>query len=179
MKNRKKNKTNRLGIDFGKVIMEAVVGGRADTSFLGSSFEQAMSTPASEGAIEAVTALVEAFQGAVWIVSKCGPSVQNKTRGWLKHNQFYRQTGLDRENLRFCLKRNEKTPICRQLGITHFIDDRLDVLEPMIGVVPHLYLFGEQPAGVVCPEMITHVGDWRAVLDEILPAAQVSELAGA
>lgn len=32
----------RIGIDIGKVIMTPVAGGKADTSFLGGSFERAM-----------------------------------------------------------------------------------------------------------------------------------------
>jgi len=80
-----KNQTpHSLGLDFGKVIMGALVNGKADTSFLGTTYEEAMNSPATEGAIEAVTELVRLFEGRVWIISKCGPSVENKTRGWLK-----------------------------------------------------------------------------------------------
>ena len=57
----------------------------------------------------------------------------------------------------FCLKRPEKAIHCRELGITHFIDDRTDVLAAMIGVVPLLYLFGPQrgetPSGIKRPSM--------------------------
>jgi len=34
------------------------------------------------------------------------------------------------------------------LGITYFVDDRLDVLAPMLGIVSNLYLLGQQRKGV-------------------------------
>ena len=159
---------NKLGLDFGKVIMGAVRNGRADTSFLGTTFDEAMKSAPEEGAFDAIRQLVDRFSGGVWIVSKCGPSVENKTRGWLKHWKFYDETGLDRAHLRFCRERRDKALICRELEVTHFVDDRIDVLQPMVGVVPNLYLFGEQREGAVCPAWATPVGGWAAVLDEIL-----------
>ena len=141
---------DKLGLDFGKVIMGAVKNGRADTSFLGTTFNEAMKSPPGEGAFEATKQLVELFCGDVWIVSKCGPSVEQKTKAWLKHWKLYDETGLDRANVRFCRERHHKARICKQLGITHFVDDRLDVLQPMVGIVPTLYLFGEQREGTVC-----------------------------
>jgi hypothetical protein len=161
----------RLGIDFGKVIMEPIINGKADTSFLGNTFEKAMETPPSAHAFECIAELVAMFSGDAWIVSKCGQSVQNKTKAWLKHWNFYTVTGFEKGNLRFCLKRHEKAVICRQLRITHFIDDRLDVLEPMRGIVENLYLFGEQACEI--PGWVEHVPDWRgAVLAIISPATQ-------
>jgi hypothetical protein len=71
--------------------------------------------------------------------------------------------------VRFCLKRPEKAVHCRELQITHFIDDRTDVLEAMLGVVPNLYLFGPQadrPPGMV------HVPGWKAVAEELLTRTQ-------
>jgi hypothetical protein len=158
----------KLGIDFGKVIMEPVLNGKADTSFLGGSFEQAMHTPASERAFEVIAVLVKAFNGQVWIVSKCGPSVQNKTRAWLEHWDFCSKTGMPAANVRFCLQRHEKVGICNELGITHFIDDRLDVLEPMSGCVSSLYLFGEQPQELQLPEGMVHVLNWTDVEKALL-----------
>lgn len=156
----------KLGLDFGKVIMGAVKNGRADTSFLGTTFDEAMNSPPGDGALEATRQLVDLFSGDVWIVSKCGPSVENKTKGWLKHWKFYAETGLDHAKVRFCRERHHKAKICKQLGISHFVDDRLDVLQPMVGIVSSLYLFGEQPAGTVCPEWATAVGHWTALLNE-------------
>lgn len=51
--------------------------------------------------------------------------------------------------VRFCRERPQKAPICAELGITHFIDDRADVLEPMCGIVANRFLFGPQRAPAV------------------------------
>lgn len=42
----------------------------------------------------------------------------------------------------FCEKRKEKREICRRLKITHFVDDSEDVIKPLEGLVPNLFLFG-------------------------------------
>jgi len=154
---------NKLGIDFGKVIMCPTIEGVNDTRFLGCTLDDAMQTPAAPGAISAIAELVELFEGGVWIVSKCGPSVEKKSRAWLEHNRFYEQTGLSRENLRFCLKRHDKAPICKKLGIDNFIDDRLDVLLPMQGHVRRLLLFGEQAPSLRIPHWAQSVANWREV----------------
>ncbi len=155
----------KLGIDFGKVIVGPLVNGKADTSFLGGSLQQAMQTLPSPGAFESIEKLVTLFRGEVWIVSKCGPSVQKKTKAWLQHWDCYAKTGLDPQRVLFCLQRHEKAPICRELTITHFVDDRSDVLAPMRGLVPHLYLFGEQAETV--PEWTIHTPDWPTALESI------------
>lgn len=129
---------HRLGIDIGRVIIN---GDGPDTSFLGTSLERAMKAPAMPGAFESILRLTEAFHGQVWLVSKCGENVARKSTAWLEHNGFWKQTPVLPDRVRFCRKRPEKAVICRELGITHFIDDRTDVLEAMVGVVPHRFLF--------------------------------------
>jgi hypothetical protein len=157
-----------LGIDVGRVIIGPVDdGGRADTSFLSGTPERAMATPPAPGAFAAIARLAEAFRGAVWLVSKCGPRVQAKTRSWLHHWQFWTATGVASDHLRFCLERRDKALHCHELGVTHFIDDRLEVLEHLRGFVPQLYLFGHQKARA--PGWVTPVLTWPAVLTAVLP----------
>lgn len=131
----------RYGIDIGRVIIGPQLNGVADTSFLGSSLEAAMQTPPALNAFRVIKRLNT--NNNVWLVSKCGSSVQKKTRAWLEHHNFEGRTGVKVSNLRFCLERREKAPIARQLNLTTFIDDRLDVLEHLRGVVPKLIWFGE------------------------------------
>ena len=157
-----KKQQSRIGIDFGRVIMCPVQNGVQDTSFLGRSFAEAMKTPASAGAIDCIARLVERYDGNVFIVSKCGESVENKTRGWLSRNKVYAKTGLSKDQVHFCRKRKDKAPICRQFGITHFIDDRVDVLSHMVGIVPNLYLFGEQSSDSP-PQWAEALLDWEQV----------------
>ncbi|MEM6928522.1 MAG: hypothetical protein AAF602_16420 [Myxococcota bacterium] len=133
----------RLGIDIGRVLMEPVGEESADTSFLGSRLEDALRTPPAVDAFEVVRELVPRFE-EVWLVSKCGPGVQAKSVAWLAHHDFWAQTGIPEGNVRFCRERADKAIHARQLGLTHFIDDRRDVLRHLRGLVPHLFLFGKQ-----------------------------------
>lgn len=166
--NKHRNIEPRIGIDIGRVIMTPVVGGKADTAFLSGGLEKALKTPPSPGAFEGVRTLVTAFAGQAWLVSKAGPKVQQKTKQWLRHWDFYGETGLPREHLRFCLERAQKLGHCRQLKITHFVDDRLDVLEHLRGRVPNLYLFGEQPGLAQPPDWVTPVADWGETTETVL-----------
>jgi hypothetical protein len=72
------------------------------------------------------------------------------------------------DHLRFCFERHEKARHCLDLGLTHFLDDRLDVLAHLEGVVPHRYLFGPQKPGTVVPAAVAHVSDWMRALEQIV-----------
>jgi hypothetical protein len=58
------------------------------------------------------------------------------------------------------------TPSFR-VKITHFIDDRTDVLEPMAGIVPNCYLFGPQRGRIAAG--MRHVMTWRDAMQAIVP----------
>ena len=156
-----------LGIDVGRVIIRPDDADGADTSFIGGSMQDALKTPPFTGMFEVVPRLVTQFGGRVWIVSKCGPAVQQKTLRWFEHHRFFERTGIPRGNVRFCLKRPEKAIHCRELGIRHFIDDRTDVLQAMQGVVANRYLFGPQRGPVPCGML--HTPSWEAVEKALLP----------
>lgn len=150
-----------LGIDIGRVIIGSTVDGVEDTSFIGRTVQEAMQSPPSRGAFATIASLVQRFDGRVWLVSKCGPGVERKTLLWLDHWRFHEATALPRHQVRFCRQRHEKAQHARELGLTHFIDDRLEVLEAMREVVPHLLAFGEDVGTM--PAWATHVRDWSAV----------------
>ncbi len=151
----------RIGIDIGRVLVCPTIDGEHDTRFLGCTVEEALPTPSAAGAFEVVRELMEATGGKVWLVSKCGPGVESKTRAWLKHQGFHRTTGMSPSHLRFCRKRADKALHCRQLRIDAFLDDRVDVLGHLAGVVDDRLLFGEQERPA--PSWATHLVDWREV----------------
>lgn len=149
----------RLGIDFGRVVHGGLrVPGDDDTVFLDGSFEDAMASPATEGVYEVLPGLIAAFEGRAWIISKCGERIQKRTLAWLDRHDFYAKTGLSRENVRFCRKRADKAGHCAELGITHMIDDRLDVHRAIRDLVPYRYLFGAEKG----PEWVRLLPDWAA-----------------
>jgi hypothetical protein len=156
-----------LGVDFGRVIHGgAAADGVHDTVFLDGGFEEALASPATDGAFDVLPRLVDAFGGRVWVISKCGPRIQERTLAWLDHHDFHARTGVPRGNVRFCRKRNDKAGHCTQLGITHMIDDRIDVHRALVDSVPCRYLFGrqEEPA----PSWVRHTVTWADVEDAVM-----------
>jgi hypothetical protein len=163
----------RLGVDIGRVIIygEAQSTGD-DTSFFRGGVDNALRTPPVPGALDALPRLVRRFEGQVWLVSKCGPWVEDRTRRWLEHRDFFLRTLVPPEHLRFCRRREEKAEHCSELGITHFVDDRLDVHEALRGLVAHLYLFGDHPGPP--PAWVTATPTWESVeaaVEATLPPA--------
>lgn len=140
VKHKLKTREPRIGVDIGRVIIN---GDGPDTAFFGSE-EQAMRTPAVSGAFAALAELVRRFDGRVYLVSKCGPKIQARSLAWLDHHGFWAATGVDRAQVRFCKERRDKAIHARQLALTHFVDDRFDVLTHLVGLVDRMYLFGPQ-----------------------------------
>jgi len=158
----------KLGVDVGRVLISPGDESRPDTSFIGGSAEDALRTPPYEGMFEVLPRLVGKFEARVWVVSKCGPRVQQRTREWLAHHHFFERTGIAADHVRFCRERWQKAEHCAELGITHFIDDRLDVLDAMRGVVRERLLFGPQRAVPPAETGLRPVADWAEVARALL-----------
>ena len=155
---------DRLGIDIGRVIINGSGpgAGSGDTSFFQGDRDAMLRTPAVPGAFESITRLVELFDGQAWLVSKCGPRVQQRSLDWLRHHRFFALTGIPADHVRFCLRRPDKAIHCAELGITHFVDDKPDVHVALAGVVRHRYLFGPQSSARV-PDGVIAAADWASV----------------
>jgi hypothetical protein len=154
-----------LGVDIGGVIIDRI-NDKTDTSFFSENY---LKTTAVPGAFDALRELVEKrFGKNVFLVSKCGKSIQRKTVEWLNHHNFHEITGIERSNVRFCLERHEKAGICDELGITHFVDDRLEVLSNLTNVNT-LYLFQPRPDEVrlfvQSLDRVKQVNSWQEILD--------------
>ncbi|MHB2015636.1 MAG: hypothetical protein ACYCW6_01685 [Candidatus Xenobia bacterium] len=128
-----------LGVDIGGVIISR------DTDSPGPSFFRGdyLDVPAVPGVFEALRALNQGeFQDHIWLVSTCGKRIEEKTLEWLKHQDFHAITGVKPEHVRFCRMRHEKADIATEIGLTHFVDDRLEVLSYLSQAgVQNLYLF--------------------------------------
>lgn len=161
--------TDILGVDIGGVIIDRVNDG-TDTSFFSDNFLQTTAVPNAFNSLRQLVS--EQFRNKVFLVSKCGKRVQDKTLQWLDHHHFYDLTGIKRENVRFCRERHEKAGICEELGITHFIDDRLEVLGSLT-TVNTLYLFQPRPREVQqfahFLSRVQRVDSWEEILNRELP----------
>jgi hypothetical protein len=154
-----------LGIDIGGVIISRS-GEGADTQFFTSAY---LETPPVPGAIEAISRLAhQRFDGRAHLVSKCGAAIAAKSREWLDAQKFFDRTGIPRENMHFCPTRQGKAPICERLGITHFVDDRADVLNWLTSV-PHRYQLDLDSRLPASNGKISRVPSWDAILDALLP----------
>ncbi|TDD44143.1 hypothetical protein E1263_41075 [Kribbella antibiotica] len=134
---------NKLGIDIGRVIINGTTG-PGDTSFFAGDTAAMLRTPAVPDAFDTIARLVPLFTDT-WLVSKCGPRVQQRSLVWLHHHNFFTHTGIPEANIRFCLKRPQKAIHCTDLGLTHFVDDKPDVIAAVRPVVRHAYLFNNWP----------------------------------
>ena len=143
-----------LGVDIGGVIIQRT-DDSDDTSFWGDNY---LATPAVPGAFDALRRLVEGkFGDDVFIVSKSGEYTERRARDWLEHHAFFDRSGVPPDNVVFCRRREEKAGIARALGLTHFVDDRLDILVSLEEVT-HRYLFG--PGDTEPPIGIQRVDTW-------------------
>lgn len=126
----------KIGIDVGGVII-ASHNDHSDTSFFSDNYLNSVPT---DQVFESIASLRTRFGDEMYIVSKCGKRIEAKTREWFDHNRVYEQTGLSVDRMHFTRTREGKAPICAHLGITHFVDDRLDVLRHL-STVDEQFLF--------------------------------------
>jgi len=162
----------RLGIDIGRVIIDGAShpdGG--DTAFFHGDEATMLATPEMAGSVDAIATLVSQVDGRVWLVSKASPTIQAKTLRWLDEHDFYRRTGLARDQVRYCRARADKRIHCVELELTHFVDDHPEVHEAIRGAVEHQYFFGPQREPV--PSYGVHTPTWPVALDLILDSIVV------
>ncbi|MEP3890465.1 MAG: hypothetical protein ABJN69_08345 [Hellea sp.] len=154
-----------IGVDIGGVIIKPARAS-GDTSFFSSGY---LDTPVVKGAIESVAKLnASVFPGQVFLVSKAKSGTAQKTREWLHHQSFYERTGLTEDKLFFCAKREGKVPIAKRLGLTAFIDDRIDVLGHL-SQIQNRFLFAENREWLpqnIPSELITVIG-WTDLLSKL------------
>jgi hypothetical protein len=159
----------KLGIDVGGVIIDRI-NDKTDTSFFGHNY---LATTACPDAFECIRKLTREHFGIenVYLVSKAREKTEKRTKEWLVHHKFYDITGIKPENVYVCRDRDGKAPICKDLGITYFIDDRLEVLG-YLTTVENLYLFQGRSKEIEKHkehlERVVKVDNWRDVTSKIL-----------
>ncbi len=71
----------------------------------------------------------------IFLISKCNSAQKEHVEEWLYRNGVLEELGIDRNNLYFCFERRDKAIFVKALNITHFIDDRAEVLVNLPGHV--------------------------------------------
>jgi hypothetical protein len=158
-----------LGVDIGNVIINNRLND-PEINKVDEAFYAAF--PPSEGVFDALETLNSYFDGEVYLLSKCTEWAQEQILLWLKAHDFYAKTGIKQENVYFVRQRHEKDGVCRKLGITYFIDDRLEVLSHMIESTPNLILFQPDKDEINKFEeflgKVTVASSWAEVVEKII-----------
>ena len=159
----------KIGIDIGGVIIDRTKNN--DNLFFSDRFLEATPVP---DAIHAITVLNFLYENQIYLVSKASINGMERSKRWLQHYRFYDQTGIDPTHVFFCLERKDKASIAEKLKLTHFIDDRLEVLS-YLTTVPNRYLFNydhhsdkEIEKFSMYLNNITEVVNWTEAVTEII-----------
>lgn len=131
-------KSIRLGIDLGNVIIDHIAFGTTRQYVQHGGY---LEIPPVEGALESLVKFLR--QGnveRVAIIYNATDVADQKIFGWFMH--WLPQEVINSPKFTFLrsMGGRDKTCDCKRLKITHFIDDRVEVLNRLHGTVPHLFL---------------------------------------
>lgn len=160
-----------LGIDIGGVL--APMAGPDSEGFFGPAW---LDTPVVPDALDVIARLnTDLFKGKIALVSKASKKIANRSRNWLYNIDFFTRTGVDPTNVYFVEERPDKAPVCQFLGVTHFIDDRLDVLLHLTSV-DHRFLFTGTSDSTTRPDVpqgaVEVVTSWKEVQAALLDPSE-------
>lgn len=131
-----------------------------------------LAVPEIEGAFDAVRQLrQEKFGNEAYVISMCDEEIEVRSREWLTHTGFVERTGIEWDRIIYCRTFAEKAQIAGRIGLTHFVDDRLEVMGGFNNG-ERLYLF--QPNMRERAQFSQHlhkvleVQSWREIVADIL-----------
>jgi hypothetical protein len=138
-----------LGLDFGNVLK--------------LSGENKL----NQGAAQGVTRLRRLFDRLVVISRVDNKEEEDKVRNFILSH--FGDLAIPEKDIFCCIKRSEKGPIAESLGVTHFVDDRTEVLSYMTSV-KHRFAMNPTPQQLqdFPPENIKVVQNWAEVVPLII-----------
>jgi hypothetical protein len=150
-----------IGMDVHGVIMD-----KFDKS---KSVEEYLTTVPLKHATTVIKNIIDLYGPEnTFIISKCPMYAEDEIIKWLDNQNFFTEIGFIRSNVYFCRERTDKAPVAKQLRLTHFIDDRVDVLNAMKDVVSNRILFtGGGNHEESDDKTITELDNWDSVQDYI------------
>jgi hypothetical protein len=128
-----------IGVDIGGVVIDHATS----EALLQGQFDAVREVP---GAVNTLRWLhrVGGYERGVHLVSRCGAEVEAATLACFDARDVWGRTGLPRDHVHFVRTTVDKAEVARALGVSHFVDDRLDVLRSMPDVA-NRYLFAPTP----------------------------------
>lgn len=128
------NNIIHIGIDIGGVIR-----GDFDKSL---SVQQYMAVNPLDNATKVIKSIIDAYGAEnTFIISRCPKYAEKVNIKWLEKQKMFADIGFMRKNVYFCRERTDKAKIAKRLKLTHFIDDRVEVLDVMKDIVKYRILF--------------------------------------
>jgi len=161
--------SKRYGFDIRGVIIRCPRNEDEDDPFLLQEPEDYLRAPAIVHAFDVLRLLVNQHgDDNVFLISRCfDERTEKKTRHWLDYHDFHTSTTVRRDQVYFCRERQGKADICKKFGITHFVDDRLEVLSHLTTVGTR-YLFQPRPEEVRMfiqhLSKVKQVNSWHEIL---------------
>ena len=145
---------SKLGIDLGNTVVRSQHG--------------TGSTEPYTDALEVIAQLTKLF-GLVCIVSRVNPAQEIRARAWIQHYDFCNKTGIKPQDLHFCAERSDKAIIAKQVGLTHFIDDRPEVMYHLPQDIRKI-LFGPQKEDVAKFKLhhLEQVTSWKEIEQKLI-----------
>lgn len=153
---------SRIGIDIEGVIREKIAKPRTIDGYLAA-------TPL-KNSVKSINVLVKLYGSAnIFIISRCPKYAEDVILKWLDNQKFFNDIKFGRSNVFFCREQADKAPIAKQLQLTYFIDDRIDVLNAMKGIVANRILFtgGSNHGDKVVSDDIIILDNWDSVAEYI------------
>lgn len=133
--------SRRIGIDFGRTIGE-------------------ISEEPAPFAFALIRHLVNTFDAEnVFVISKAGPSMEEKIQKWLLGHNFYQATCFLHENVIFVRGYDEKATLVTKLGISVFFDDHIKVVSVLAPLprVERLFWMHAEPKDILrIPKLYRH-----------------------
>jgi hypothetical protein len=164
------NPNDVLGVDIGQVLIEQYPVD-ASLSFRGPNY---LSSPEMPDAFRVLRRLrEERFGERIFLITRCGKKLRDKRVEWLDKHDFYQRVGIPRVPPRYCWTPHNKSHVCHDLGVTHFIDDDPRELVHLCDLVSNLVLFRPSKYADEYARFIeahaTRVETWNEIEKLLLP----------
>jgi hypothetical protein len=151
----------RLGVDIGGPIMSMLYGANPTDLFFSDRY---LEVPIVVGVLASLTRLRSRFGADIYLIST---NVRRRPQAFeiLEKHRILELVG--RDHVVMCDTDAAKAIACRDLGITHFVDDRIEVLE-LLASVTRRYFFTSEDAHRSLPSNIVRVASWSAIEYDLL-----------
>lgn len=132
----------RLGVDLGNVIIDHAKFGTTPDYIRNGDY---LKIPPVTLALESIRLLLNGGIGTLIVIYNASDVADEKILSWVEHWVPNDVINDHRFNLTRSIGGRDKIRECIEYGITHFIDDRVEVLNFLNGRIPSLFLMNPNP----------------------------------